>query len=78
MQGYLSLYGNVHLLLHSDQLQALKGRIFVSSGLLSKKRLFYRLSLICFLASGDIKQNICYGSSGSEFKSCVEVQVVIL
>ena len=44
--------------------------------LISKTILFHRLSLICFLASEDIKQNVC--NDITELRSCVKVEVAVL
>ena len=45
---------------------------------ISETRLFYRLSLVCSLASEDIKQNeMNEGVFASELRSCVKVEVAV-
>ena len=43
---------------------------------ISKTVLFHRLSLICILASEDIKQNVC--NDITELRSCVKVEVAVM
>ena len=49
----------------------------MDSYFISNTRLFYRLSLICFLASEDIKQNVRYAPE-TELRSCVKEEVDVL